>query len=60
VTEAPDRPDRGGIELVGADLVEVSPRLDPSGRTPVLAAKMLREFLIAYGAGTGNTGNGEV
>lgn len=40
----------GGIDLVGFDLVEVSPPLDPSGRTNVLAAKLLREFLIARGA----------
>lgn len=39
----------GGIDLVGFDLVEVSPPLDPSGRTNVLAAKLLREFLIARG-----------
>ncbi len=38
---------RGGVDLVGFDLVEVSPPLDPSGRTNVLAAKLLREFLIA-------------
>ncbi len=44
----------GGIDLVGADLVEVSPPLDPSGRTTVLAAKLLREFLIARdGGGSG-------
>ncbi len=42
-------PERGGIDLVGFDLVEVSPSLDPSGRTAVLAAKLLREFLIARG-----------
>lgn len=40
----------GGIDLVGFDLVEVSPPLDPSGRTAVLAAKILREFIIARGA----------
>jgi len=46
----------GGIDLVGADLVEVSPGLDPSGRTQVVAAKILRELIIsgfAPGAGPG-------
>jgi agmatinase len=42
-------PAGGGIDLVGFDLVEVSPPLDPSGRTVVLAAKLIREFLIARG-----------
>ncbi len=37
----------GGIDLVAFDLVEVSPPLDPTGRTVVLAAKLLRELLIA-------------
>ncbi|MCL6581331.1 MAG: agmatinase [Firmicutes bacterium] len=41
-------PHRGGIDLVGFDLVEVSPPLDPSGRTAVVAAKIIRELLIAY------------
>lgn len=39
----------GSIRLAGADLVELSPRLDPTGRTPVVAAKLLRELFIAYG-----------
>ena len=39
--------ERGGIDLVGVDLVEVSPDLDPSGRTQVVAAKIIRELLIA-------------
>jgi len=46
---------RGGIDLVALDLVEVSPPLDPSGRTSVLAAKLLREFLIARGLETAGT-----
>lgn len=40
----------GGIDLLAFDLVEVSPPLDPSGRTPVVAAKILRELLIARSA----------
>lgn len=39
----------GSIGLAGVDLVELSPRLDSTGRTPVLAAKLLRELFIAYG-----------
>lgn len=35
------------FDLVGFDLVEVSPPWDPSGITPALAAKMVRELLIA-------------
>ena len=34
-------------DLVGLDLVEVNPSLDPSGITGALAALMVREFLIA-------------
>lgn len=40
-------PNEGGVDLVGFDLVEVSPAHDPTGRTEILAAKVLREFLIA-------------
>jgi len=39
----------GGIDLVAFDLVEVCPTVDPTGRTAVLAAKLVREFLIARG-----------
>ncbi len=39
----------GGIDLVAFDLVEVCPPVDPTGRTAVLAAKLVREFLIARG-----------
>jgi len=48
--------DRGGIDLVGFDLVEVSPPLDPSGRTAVLAAKVIRELLIARAMPVNGTG----
>ena len=34
-----------GLELVGADLVEVSPAYDPSGNTSLLAANLLYEML---------------
>lgn len=37
-----------GPEWVGADIVEVAPPLDPTGRTPVLAAKLMRELLILF------------
>jgi arginase family enzyme len=32
--------------VVAADLVEVSPSLDPSGATAVAAAKLLREVVL--------------
>jgi agmatinase len=48
-TAAAVGPQGGGIDLAGFDLVETSPPLDPTGRTSVLAAKILREFLIARG-----------
>lgn len=34
--------------IVGCDLVEVSPPCDPSGRTSILAAWLLREMLLAF------------
>ncbi|MGH2374218.1 MAG: agmatinase [bacterium] len=34
--------------VVGCDLVEVSPPCDPSGRTTVLAAWLVREMLLAF------------
>jgi len=37
----------GDLRVVGLDLVEVSPPYDPSGRTAVLAAVILREALLA-------------
>jgi len=41
-----------GKMWVGADIVEVAPGLDLSGRTEVLAAKLLRELLIIFARGT--------
>lgn len=37
----------GDLPVVGLDLVEVSPPYDPSGRTAVLAATIIREALLA-------------
>jgi agmatinase len=34
--------------VVGCDLVEVSPPCDPSGRTAVLAAWLVREMLLSF------------
>ena len=41
-----------GLNIVGCDLVEVAPPLDPSGRTEVVAAAVCRHVLIAW-FGTG-------
>lgn len=37
----------GQLRVVGLDLVEVSPPYDPSGRTAVLAATIVREAILA-------------
>jgi agmatinase len=37
--------------LVGADIVELSPHLDPSGVSSVLAAKVTRSLLLLLGTG---------
>jgi len=37
----------GDLRVVGLDLVEVSPPYDPSGRTAILAAAIVREALLA-------------
>lgn len=39
----------GEQRVVGFDLVEVSPVLDPSDRTSVLAAKLIREAILSFG-----------
>ncbi len=36
-----------GLTVVGMDLVETAPTLDPSGATAVAAAKLLREMILA-------------
>jgi len=37
-----------GCRVVGLDLVEVAPPLDPSGRTAVTAASLVREMLLLF------------
>ncbi len=37
----------GLLRVVGLDVVEVSPPYDPSGRTAVLAATIVREAILA-------------
>ncbi len=44
----------GGRRLVGADIVEVLPSRDPAGITALLAAKCLREILIAQSGREGD------
>ena len=34
-----------GLDIVGADLVEVAPTYDPSGNTSLIAANLLFEML---------------
>lgn len=36
------------LNVVGADLVEVAPVLDPSEQTQIVAAKLVREMLLAW------------
>lgn len=38
-----------GLNVVGLDVVEVAPGLDQTDRTPVLAAKLIREAILAFG-----------
>lgn len=38
-----------GLHVVGLDVVEVAPGLDQTDRTPVLAAKLIREAILAFG-----------
>ncbi len=39
----------GELNVVGFDLVEVSPVYDPSERTALLAAKLVREAILSFG-----------
>lgn len=39
----------GELDVVGFDLVEVSPHYDPSERTALLAAKLVREAILSFG-----------
>ncbi len=36
-----------GLNIVGCDVVELSPKIDPTGNSTAFAAKVLRELLIA-------------
>lgn len=38
----------GALNVVGFDLVEVAPSLDPSEQTQILASKLVREALLAF------------
>lgn len=37
-----------GLRVIGMDLAEVSPVYDPSGRTSILAAKLVREAILCF------------
>ncbi|WP_339060846.1 agmatinase [Tepidibacillus marianensis] len=39
---------RSGIQVVGADIVEVAPVYDPADQTAILASKMVREILLGW------------
>jgi agmatinase len=44
-------------KLVGADVVELAPAIDPTGNSEVFAAKVVRELILAlHGEGTGHVG----
>ena len=43
-----------GRNLVGADVVELSPAYDPTGASPILAAKVVREMLLLLQSAQGN------
>lgn len=43
----------GQLNVVGFDLVEVSPLYDPSERTTLLAAKLVREAILSFGRPVG-------
>lgn len=43
----------GQLDVVGFDLVEVSPVYDPSQRTVILAAKLVREAILSFGQPAG-------
>ncbi|MGH7266248.1 MAG: arginase family protein, partial [Candidatus Rokuibacteriota bacterium] len=38
----------GAAQVVGFDLVEVSPVWDPSGRTAIIAATIVREAILTW------------
>jgi agmatinase len=39
---------QAGLQVVGADVVEVAPVYDPTEQTPVVAAKIIREMLLGF------------
>ena len=44
------------LNVVGIDVVELAPNLDPTGVSAVVGAKVVRECLIALGRGPGSRG----
>jgi agmatinase len=44
----------GGLQMVGMDLVEVSPVYDTAGITAMLAAKVVREIILNFGFSEGS------
>jgi agmatinase len=38
----------GAARVIGFDLVEVSPRWDPSGRTGITAAAIVRDAILTW------------
>ncbi len=42
--------DASGARIIGADVVELAPELDPSGASAVAAAKLVRELALVLGA----------
>ena len=42
--------DASGARIIGADVVELAPELDPSGASAVAAAKLVRELALVMGA----------
>ena len=42
-----------GLDLIGADVVEVPPPFDPSGGTALVAANLMFEILYLMAAGPG-------
>jgi agmatinase len=39
---------KSDVEVVGADLVEIAPAYDPTEKTPITAAKIIREMLLGF------------
>jgi agmatinase len=39
---------KSDVEVVGADLVEIAPAYDPTEKTPITAAKIIREMLLSF------------